>query len=116
VAGGREPTQWEAYPHHQFIHTIGALPCCESGGCWKARAVPLGDGDVKDEARNRCDDLVGALPRCMDMISAEEVCRRIEMYFSGGAVRYLNEEEGAAIAKAIPGVTTFDELAEALVA
>src|SRR5262249_30746053 len=27
VAGGREPVHWEAYPGHQFIHTIGALPC-----------------------------------------------------------------------------------------
>ena len=33
VAGGREPSQWEAYPHHQYIHTNGALPCCDNGGC-----------------------------------------------------------------------------------
>jgi hypothetical protein len=25
IAGGREPAQWEAYPHHQYLHTIGAL-------------------------------------------------------------------------------------------
>src|SRR4029077_20854811 len=41
VAGGREPPHWEAYPHHQFIHRAGALPCCEAGGCWKSRVFPL---------------------------------------------------------------------------
>jgi ADP-heptose:LPS heptosyltransferase len=49
VAGGREPPHWEAYPHHQFIDTVGALRCCDNGGCWKARTVPLGDGDEKDQ-------------------------------------------------------------------
>jgi ADP-heptose:LPS heptosyltransferase len=93
VAGGREPSQWEAYPHHQFIHTIGALPCCDNGGCWKSRTVPLDDGDQKDAPRNRCVDVVGDLPRCMDMIGAREVIQRIEMYFAGGSVRYLTGSE-----------------------
>ena len=38
VAGGREPTHWEAYPTHQFIHTIGMLSCCKDGGCWRSGA------------------------------------------------------------------------------
>ena len=33
VAGGREPLHWAAYPHHQFIRTVGALRCCDNGGC-----------------------------------------------------------------------------------
>ena len=37
VAGGREPAQWEAYPHHQYIHMNGALRCCDHGCCWKPR-------------------------------------------------------------------------------
>ncbi len=48
VAGGREPPHFTAYPHHQFIHTVGALRCCDNGGCWKSRTLPLGDGDPKD--------------------------------------------------------------------
>ena len=124
VAGGREPAQWEAYPHHQYIHTNGALRCCDNGGCWKSRTVPLGDGDKKDESL--CVDVVelatGArkpgkewgremeeagykmqdgdlrfLPKCMDMISPEEVIRRVEWYFNGGAVDYLTAEQAAAV-------------------
>jgi ADP-heptose:LPS heptosyltransferase len=87
IAGGREPPHFTAYPHHQFIHTVGALRCCETGGCWKSRTRALGDGDSKDQ--ELCVDVVGDLPRCMDMITAEEVIRRIEMYFSGGALSYL---------------------------
>lgn len=93
VAGGREPPHFTAYPHHQFIHTVGALPCCASGGCWKSRTLPLGDGDAKDQ--ELCVDVVGDLPRCMDMITADEVIRRIEMYFAGGAASYLPPEPGA---------------------
>jgi ADP-heptose:LPS heptosyltransferase len=116
VAGGREPSQWEAYPHHQYIHTNGALRCCDNGGCWKARTVPLGDGDDKDLPKNLCVDVVHKelrpagkaggrkaetypLPRCMDMITAEEVIRRIELYFTGGAIRYLDPTQ-ARLAKA----------------
>ncbi len=33
------------------------------------------------------------LPRCMDMISAEDVIRRFEIYFHGGAIRYPTDLE-----------------------
>lgn len=84
IAGGRESTQWEAYPNHQFIHTIGALPCCANGGCWKSRVLPLGDGDEKDQPENLCVDPVGFLPHCMDIISTDEVIRRAELFYQGG--------------------------------
>ncbi len=91
VAGGREPVHWEAYPHHQFLHTIGALACCDNGGCWKSRTRPLGDGDEKDLPKNLCVDVVNHLPRCMDMITAKDVIERIELYFRGGIIDYLPE-------------------------
>ncbi|MBA2304228.1 MAG: ADP-heptose--LPS heptosyltransferase [Acidobacteria bacterium] len=89
IAGGREPPHFCAYPHHQFIHTVGALRCCAEGGCWKSRTVPLGDGDEKDQPDQLCVDVVGRLPRCMDMIPATEVVRRIELYFAGGVLEYI---------------------------
>jgi hypothetical protein len=58
VAGGREPAQWEAYPHHQYLHRNGALPCCDQGGCWKSRVVPLGDKDPKDAPNKLCTHVV----------------------------------------------------------
>lgn len=90
VAGGREPPHWEAYPHHQFLHRAGALACCDNGGCWKSRAVFLGDGDPKDRPEHLCVDVVEGLPRCMDMISSGDVIRAVELYFQGGAVSYLD--------------------------
>lgn len=97
IAGGREPSQWEAYPHHQYIHTNGALLCCDDGGCWKSRTVPLGDGDEKDRPENLCGDVVGGLPHCMHMITSEEVIRRIELYFQGEAVSYLSDGQAVAM-------------------
>ena len=83
VAGGREPPHWEAYPNHQFIHTVGALDCCRTGGCWRSRTRALGDGSEHDSPRRLCVDVVNGLPHCMDMITSADVIRRIEMYLEG---------------------------------
>jgi ADP-heptose:LPS heptosyltransferase len=109
VAGGREPSQWEAYPHHQYLHTIGCLPCCQGGGCWKSRVEPLGDGDAKDA--ELCTDPVTLasgrkLPRCLDLISANQVIDAIERYLAfGGECNVLTEanarQEFEAAAEAI---------------
>lgn len=40
---------------------------------------------------------MGRLPRCMDMITAEEVARRIELYLHGGAARPLTADEARAV-------------------
>jgi ADP-heptose:LPS heptosyltransferase len=92
IAGGREPSHWEAYPYHQFIHTCGALPCCDNGGCWFSRCQLVGDGDKKD-TEGVCNNYSQVyknlrIPKCMDMISVDMVIRRIEMYYEGGALKY----------------------------
>lgn len=94
IAGGREPPHFTAYPHHQYLHTVGALECCDNGGCWKSRVVPLGDGDPKDAPDQLCVDVVGRLPRCMHMITAADVIRRIEWYFEGGALAGRSTADG----------------------
>lgn len=96
IAGGREPPHWEAYPHHQFLHRVGALACCAEGGCWRSRVVALGDGDEKDAPDRLCVDVVGRLPRCMHLIEAADVIRAIELYFAGGAIRFLRADEAQA--------------------
>ncbi|HEX3800515.1 MAG TPA: glycosyltransferase family 9 protein [Verrucomicrobiae bacterium] len=96
VAGGREPAHWEAYPDHQFIHTNGALACCQNGGCWKDRTVRLNDGDERDQKNRLCVDVAEGIARCMSMITPAHVISRIKTYFDGGVLRYLNATEGRA--------------------
>jgi ADP-heptose:LPS heptosyltransferase len=84
LGGGREPPHWEAYPFHQYISTVGMLPCCDHGGCWRSRCQLVGDGDEKDRV-NVCERPVQItpdlrIPQCMEMIRPEDVIRRIEMY------------------------------------
>ncbi len=97
IAGGREPTAWEMYPNHRFLNTNGCLPCCDNGGCWKSRTVPLNDNDEKD--RSLCVDVVEVsqtkVQHCMEIIRVEDVIRAIEMYFIGNVCRYLASEERA---------------------
>jgi len=83
LGGGREPSVWEAYNCHQYIHCCGAMDCCRNGGCWKSRTVPLGDGDGKD--KSLCEHPVETpsgqfVPKCMDDIGVDEVLRRIGIY------------------------------------
>jgi len=86
VAGGREPAHWEQYPGHQFLHTIGALPCCATGGCWKSRCQEMGDGDEKDN--DTCErpvyhgDDEWATAFCMELITPGTVIDAIERYLA----------------------------------
>jgi len=96
IAGGREPAQWEAYPHHRYLSTNGSLLCCDNGGCWKSRCEKVGDGDEKDE--NLCENPVQAfgvkIPKCMDMIKPDDVVRSVRQYFNGGAVKPIETRKG----------------------
>ncbi|HXG47253.1 MAG TPA: glycosyltransferase family 9 protein [Methylomirabilota bacterium] len=101
VAGGREPPAWEAYPGHQFLHTVGQLPCCAATGCWRSRLEPLGDKHECDGPDQICVDVRQGLPRCMDLISTDRVIAGIEGYFEGGVVRYLSNTEARAADRAV---------------
>ena len=94
IAGGREPVQWEAYPHHRFLAVNGAMTCCDNGGCWNSRCQLVGDGDKKDTEK-LCLHPVNIrtkppirIPKCMDMIKAEDVIRAIQTYYTGGVLEF----------------------------
>ena len=83
IAGGREPTRWEAYTNHAYLHTCGTLPCCDNGGCWKSRVVPLGDNDEKDKSLCTFPELTEngiVIPKCMKMITVRNVVEAITQY------------------------------------
>ena len=53
IAGGREGAVWiNSYPFQHTLHTVGSLPCCSHGGCWKARVQALNDNEKHD--KNLC--------------------------------------------------------------
>jgi ADP-heptose:LPS heptosyltransferase len=80
IAGGREPAHWEQYPGHHFLHTIGALDCCATGGCWKARTLPLGDGSKLDSVDSLCQRVTtDGLPLCMNLVRSADVIEAITL-------------------------------------
>jgi len=87
IAGGREPAQWEAYPFHQYMNRCSTLKCCDLGGCWKSRVQDLKDGD-KEKNESVCLRPVTTksgqvIPKCLDLISAADVIRAVEIYKQG---------------------------------
>jgi len=92
IAGGREAWFWEAYvvqnrglvcPErlrvpHQYLHTIGLLPCCATRGCWKSKVLPTG-GD-----KSVCKQPVilpgQAVPECLTMITPEHALEAAMSY------------------------------------
>ena len=102
-AGGREPSQWEKYPSHQYLHTNGSLSCCDNGGCWKSRCTKIGDGDKKDNDDQLCIypvDVNSKLvkkskfafdfkeAKCLNMITPERIIDAIELYYNGDILSY----------------------------
>lgn len=84
IAGGREPVHHIAYPGHRVLHTIGALPCCATGGCGQSRFKSETD-------KNGCAFPVpqpGGLPvpKCMAMVPVQEVVQAVEQYYRGGVL------------------------------
>src|SRR5487761_1849625 len=90
VGGARQPAHWEQYPGHQFLHTVGSLPCCARDPCWRSRGPLVGDGDEKDR-KDVCERPVQLTPelriaQCMAMISPDDVIRAIERYVGQASV------------------------------
>ena len=108
IFGGREPSSWSWYCNHQVLHTNGIFSCCDNGGCWKSRTIPL----PKDTEHNNslCEHTVmdrgRTVQACMDIITSKDVIRAIERYYEGDIYTYLKKE---AVKKVVePGFIEFD--------
>lgn len=76
VAGAREGTRWELYPNHQFLYVNGCLPCAAYDGCWRNNY-------------NDCNNKVTNVPRCLTLITPDDIIHSIQRYYDGGM---LNRE------------------------
>ena len=105
VAGGREGWWWESYteenrifnlrvgdpnwkppPNDNFIpqkylHTLGQLPCCKDGGCWRSFVT-------SSDPRKNCTASVlqggKRLPKCMQLITPQAVLEAVQWYYDKG--------------------------------
>jgi hypothetical protein len=95
TAGGREPSNFTCYTNHQYLHTNGALPCCDNGGCWKSRTVPLNDGDAHKDSELCVAPIEfngRHVQKCMyECVKPIDVIRALEKYYDGGALQYVDK-------------------------
>jgi ADP-heptose:LPS heptosyltransferase len=69
VAGGREDPNWERYPDHRYLHTVGKLDCCKTRGCWISQAY-----DCLDRWKGR------PYGRCIAMIEPDQIIDNVLSY------------------------------------
>jgi ADP-heptose:LPS heptosyltransferase len=75
VAGGRESAHWEAYNDTIYLDTVGQLMCCLHGACWKSKP-------------DDCPNMMGKYPKCMNLITVDDVVNSIERYYGGGRLTH----------------------------
>lgn len=79
VAGGRESEKWIGGEGITLLSTVGQLDCCKTGGCWKSLTVPLdGGSDMNSLCKLSVIRSDGAVPRCQEMITADQVVAALE--------------------------------------
>lgn len=107
VAGGREPWWWEGYTQenrlinmrkgipdwvppsndpfipHQYLHTIGELDCCKTGGCWKSKIESGGNSCTRPVAQHG-----RKIPQCLQMITPDRVMQAIDWYYAQGILSW----------------------------
>lgn len=64
-----------AFEPHEYMHSVGKLECCKSGGCWKTKVA-------EGKPEQNCKDVIRRpgrvpLPRCMDLITVDKVVDKI---------------------------------------
>lgn len=91
IYGGREPTSFTAYCNHQILHTNGAFTCCDNGGCWQSRVIPL--PKKKSGNKRLCHKVIKddgrSIQECMNSITAQDVIRAIDKYYDGDIYTYM---------------------------
>lgn len=102
TAGGREPWWWESYTNssdrhfgadcsevsipHRFLHTQGAMECCQTGGCWKTQiaAGPVwGDHDCVNPVAMSPGR---RFPDCLASVTPEIVADAVLSYYHDGTL------------------------------
>ena len=76
VAGAREPVSFTRYPGHQYLANDGCLPC-GINACWHCGI-------------DKCTNLVVGkekVPKCVDMITPEDLTRALNSYYIGGRLK-----------------------------
>jgi hypothetical protein len=102
IAGAREPSQWETYPSHRYLHNQGAMKCIKGGGTQQGGSLEDSCWRAKIEACTNTVDVNNTkICKCIDMIKVEDVVKAVETYYEGG--RLARPEKGAVfIAKTKP--------------
>lgn len=94
IAGGKESTNYNSYPVHKYLSSIGTLTCCSNGGCKISTCQILKDSELDGDTAvcyhpekiNTDVDLV--IPKCINIIKPKTIIDAITSYYDGGILKY----------------------------
>lgn len=93
VAGAREPVSFTRYAGHQYLANDGCLPCAETTACWHCEMytctnlVDYNGNSVKLTKEATEAEKNAVMPKCVELISSEEVSYYLRKYYTGGRLK-----------------------------
>jgi ADP-heptose:LPS heptosyltransferase len=117
VAGAREPAWFTQYFGHQYLQTNGTLRCGLHTACWKCKieGCQYHAEAPRKQIKGKDGNLL-PVPKCVDIISPDEVVDAVLKYYQGGRLEFGKKVPNkffSNIAKAPSTVVSVPRAAEA---
>lgn len=105
VAGAREPVSFTQYAGHRYLSNDGTLPCaikacwaCDISACKALVDMKTGQTvKLSDTPKGKCygtdEERASVMPKCVDMISSDDVTKALQMYYIGGRLNKTKPAE-----------------------
>lgn len=90
TAGAREPIRFEAYPFHRYLANQGSMSCVGPSSDDIQRSH-TGTNSCWKQSADACPNLENEYPKCLMMISVQDVINAIKSYYIGGQLEPVEE-------------------------
>lgn len=97
IAGAREPVSFTRYPGHAYLSTDGMLPCAVKA-CWHCDIKSCTNPVIRKNQHD-ADEIV---PKCVDMITPQDVTRALRGFYAGGRLNLHIPSEKPKLRNIVP--------------
>lgn len=114
IAGAREPVWFTRYPGQQYLATDGCLPCTVNpkgapNACWRCdinACAKTGDR-IHQQLVVEADE-GQKVPKCADLVTAEDVISAIRKYYEGGRLSFEHPSVKSKVITVVKGISRIE--------